>query len=276
MGIKPTWGRVSRHGIVDLAASLDHVGPMTRSVRDAAVVLGAIAGADRRDPTCLRAPVPDYAAELGRGLAGIRVGVDESYCTDGTDPAMAQAVLAAAPVLREAGASLHEVQVPDLEPAFAAWGTIGTADIALAHAEYFPARADDYGPQLRGFLEAGLRVSGVDYARAEQQRAAFKAALAELFEAIDVLLCPAVAVRIPAGADPSAPGSPAAGAAVGRFTLPFDVSGSPTVTLPCGFLDDTLPIGLQLVGRPLEEALLCRVAHVYERATGWHRRHPVP
>lgn len=269
-GIKPTYGRVSRHGVVDLAASLDHVGPMTRSVGDAAHVLGVIAGHDPRDPTTLRAPVPDYAAELGRDLASVRIGIDEEYCRQGTDEEMARKVLEAVPVFRAAGAEIREVRMPDLGPAFSGWGAIAAGDIALAHEAYFPERADEYGPHLRSYLEHASQGSAADYARGCQERAAFRAQLTTLFDSIDLLLCPAVAVPIPAEDPPAI----VASIEVARFTLPFDVSGNPTLTLPCGFRDGTRPIGLQLVARHLDEGLLCRAGDAFQRETDWHRRHP--
>jgi amidase len=243
---------------------------MTRSVADAALVLGVIAGHDPRDPTTLRAAVPDYAAELGRDLESVRIGIDEDYCRRGSDPEMADAVLATAAVFRAAGAETREVCVPDLAPAFASWGAIAAGDIALAHEQYFPERSDDYGPELRDFLESAGRVGAVDYARAEQARLDFRASLATLFEEIDLLLCPAVAVPIPADDFMATISS----SQVMRFTLPFDVSGSPTLTLPCGFRDGSRPIGLQLVARHLDEGLLCRAGDVFQRETDWHRRHP--
>jgi amidase len=272
VGIKPTWGRVPRHGIVDLAASLDHVGPMTRSVADAARVLGVIAGHDRRDPTSLRSPVPDFAAFLGRDLAAVRIGIDEDYCRRDTDEIIADAVLAAAAVLRDAGAELREVRMPDPVRAFDSWGAIAGAEVSLAHEATFPERADEYGPALRRFIENAAAVSGVDYARADQQRRAYRAELDGLFDEIDLLLCPALSVPVPADGAMEA----VSREAVVRFTLPFDISGSPTITVPCGFRDGTRPIGLQLVARHEGEALLCRAGDVFERATDWHRRHPVP
>jgi amidase len=273
-GIKPTYGRVSRHGVVDLSASLDHVGPMARSVADAAHVRAVIAGVDPRDPTSLRAPVPDYAAELGRDLAGLRIGIDEAYCREDADSEMADAVLETAAAFRSAGAELREVRMPDLEPAFASWGVIGAADIALAHQEYFPERADDYGPALRSFLEAAAGLSGPDYARACEQRATFKRGLENLFDEIDLLLCPAMALPMPAETATNDPLGSATGTALMRFTLPFDISGSPTLTLPCGYRGGRTPIGLQLVARHLEEALLVRAGDAFQRETDWHRRNP--
>ncbi len=166
VGIKPTYGRVSRYGVLPLAESLDHVGPMTRSVTDAAVVLGVIAGHDPADPTSRRLPVPDYAAGLHGGLRGVRIGVDAAGCTDMVHPETTAAVLAAVDRLRELGASVCQVQLPPLDDALAAWWTITMAEMAVAHAAHFPARAAEYGVAARALLEEGTRFRGVDYARA--------------------------------------------------------------------------------------------------------------
>jgi len=273
-GIKPPYGRVSRHGIVVLAASLDHVGPMTRCVADAAVILGVIAGVDSRDPTSLRAKVPDYTAELGRDLSGVRIGFDEAYCCDGTDAEMSGAVLESAAAFRSAGAEILEVRLPDLSPAYSSWGAIGATDIALAHEAHYPERAEDYGPQLRAFIEASHKVTASDYARGCQARATFQRGLEELFDEIDLLLCPALAIPMPAETALVDPMTVATGTEVARFTLPFDVSGSPTLTLPCGYRNGRTPIGLQLVARHLEEGLLVRAGDAFQRLTDWHQRHP--
>jgi amidase len=274
VGLKPTWGRVPRHGVFDLAESLDHVGPLTRTVRDAAVMLGVLAGPDPRDPTALHAPVDDYVASCDGSLRGVRIGVDEAWCQADSDPGITAAVLAAGHVLRDAGAEIVAVTVPFDGHEVGPWVTLCAAEVAHAHRDQFPARAADYGPALRDFLEHGLRLMAVDYARAHAARLALRGQLAAVFADVDLLLCPALGVVLPANVDLAAPVDHDA-ASAGRFTIPFDLSGSPTITLPCGVVRDGLPVGLQLVARDLDEALLCRAAAAYERATPWHERHPV-
>jgi amidase len=231
VGIKPTYGRVSRYGAFPLSDSLDHVGPITRSVGDAAAMLGVIAGFDPQDPTSRREPVPDYRAGLASGVRGVRIGIDEAYCTEGVDDELSAAVLAAAEVLRERGAEIRAIEMPPIREVAEGWTPFTAVEAALAHRATFPARAGEYGPTLRALLEKGLSVTGMEY-------------------------------------------SPEAVGEVLRFTAPFDFSGSPTITLPCGFSAEGLPLGLQLVSRHLEEELLCRVGVGYEQATDWHTRHP--
>ena len=276
VGIKPTYGRVSRFGILPLAESLDHVGPMTRSVADAAVVLGVIAGYDPADPTARRAAVPDYVAELRGGLRGVRIGVDAAACTDMVHPETTAAVLAAVDRLRELGASVCHVQLPALDDALAAWWTIALAEMVVAHAAHFPARAAEYGIAARAALEEGTHIRGVDYARAHATRLALCGRMQALFEDIDLLACPSwqapalplalIPVDQPLGRDLALPSV--------RLTAPYDLTGQPTISVPCGFSAEGLPLSLQLVGRPFEEGLLCRAAYAYEQATDWHRRHP--
>lgn len=274
-GIKPTYGRVSRHGVFPLAESLDHVGPMARSAADAAAILQAIAGHDARDPTTLRTPLPDLEAELGRGVRGMRIGVDEKYLTELTAPEVSEGVLAAARVLVEQGAELVPVGVPPYGELTAGWTTVCSVEAAMAHAETFPSRADEYGPALRSLLETGLRTTGAEYAAVQHASRAFRGRLGELFESIHVLLCPSAPMPPPpvemmqqAAADSDA------SSMFMKFTAPYNFSGNPTISLPCGFSESGLPISLQLVGRPLDEVTLCRAGHVYQQATDWHERRP--
>jgi len=273
VGLKPTWGRVPRTGVFDLAASLDHVGPMTRTVRDAAVMLGVMAGPDERDPTAVPASVPDYLAACDGALRGVRIGIDETYCRTDSAPDVAAAVLAAADVLRDAGAELVRVTVPLDGHEVGPWVTLCATEVAHAHREWFPARADDYGPALRNFIELGRSLTALDYAQAHLARLAIRGRVARLFADVDLLLCPALGVALPADVDLAQPVDHES-ASAGRFTIPFDLSGNPTITLPCGVVRDTLPVGLQLVARDFDEALLFRAGAAYERATPWHERHP--
>jgi amidase len=275
VGLKPTWGRVSRFGVFPLAESLDHVGPMTRSVADAAAMLRVLAGADARDPTSLTDPVADYAAELARGCAGLRVGLDEKYVTNGTQTELAEAVLAAASELARAGAALVPIEMPDLSPGCEAWPVLCAAEAVAAHRATFPSRAEEYGPTFRSFLEFGLARSAADYAAAHVQRLELSGRLARVFETVDAVVCPSMPFApLPASLlPPDAPFVPF-GASIIRYTAPFDLSGSPTLSLPCGFDADDLPLSLQLVGRHLGEAALLRLGHAYECATAWSERHP--
>ena len=268
VGIKPTWGRVSRYGVLALAESLDHIGPMTRSASDAGVMLQAIAGHDPHDPTSLTAPVPNMLAGVAQGVRGVRIGVDERYIGDGVDSELAAAVLEGARLLESRGAVLVPVRMPDTDPLSRAWGVLCSAEAAAAHRETFPYRGDEYGPWFRGWLELGLRQSATDYAIASYQRLACNGTLAELFGGIDVLVCPSMTTP-PERVTPEALYGPMDEEewSWGRFTIPFDFSGAPTISLPCGLNSEGLPLSIQFIGRHLTEPLLVQVGHAYEAAT---------
>lgn len=274
-GLKPTWGRVSRFGIFPLAETLDCIGPMARRVGDLAAMLGVLAGPDPADPTAARRPVPDYLATLADGISGIRVGVDEAYVTRGTAPEVARAVLESATVFSKLGAQVRAVRVPDVRRAADAAITILHAECAHAHEAWYPARAAEYGPHLREGLEEGRALTARDYAAAQATREAFRGQLAERFDEIDLLLCPPMfSAAPPAAVMNTMPGKLRMFADVMIFTAPYNLSGSPTLTVPCGVTAEGLPLALQLVARPFEEELLLQAGHAYESATEWHRRHP--
>jgi amidase len=275
VGIKPTYGRVSRYGVFPLAASLDHVGPMTRSVADAAAILQIIAGFDARDPTSRREPVPDYSARLDSGIRGVRIGIDEGYCTENVAPQVSRAVLACADVLRDLGAETREILLPPIEELLEGWTPFTAVEAALAHDETFPAQAERYGPSLRRLLETGLRLTAVEYAAIQSAREIFRGRVTALFDQVDLILCPSMPFPpVPAAVVEAVAESSERDPSVQKFTAPFDFSGNPTLSLPCGFTDDGLPLSLQLVARHLDEELLCRAGFAFEQATEWHTHHP--
>ncbi len=276
VGLKPTWGRVSRHGVLALAESLDHVGPMTRSTADAAIMLQAIAGYDPRDPTSLSAPVPDYLAEMDAGIAGVRIGVDERHITDGVNPELASAVLESAETLRALGAEIVEMRMPDVDKYLPAWPVLCSSEAVAAHRENYPERRDDYGPWFRGWLDLGAQKSGADYAEANNMRAECNGLVREAFRGIDAMICPSTI-------GPAYPVTPEAlygemdrrrGTSFQRYTVPYDFNGAPTLSVPCGLDGDGLPLSLQFAGKPLSEPLLIRLGAAYESATEWHNLHP--
>jgi amidase len=274
-GIKPTWGRVSRHGIFPLADSLDHIGPMCRSAADAAAMLGVIAGADPNDPTALQAPVPNYLAGIGDGLRGLRIGVDRKYTQQGIDPQVVAALLEAERTLADLGAQIREVRFPSYEKLVSQWIAMCSVETAEAHLETYPSRAKEYGPELAQLIEQGRSVGGVEIAAIHHQRLRFCGELAALFGDIDLLLIPTMPVPIPTltkmgeyGADPNILLS------ILRFTAVFDFSGSPTITLPMGIASDQMPLSMQLVGPHLSEDVLARAAHAFQSTTDWHTRRP--
>jgi amidase len=275
VGLKPTWGRVSRHGVLALAESLDHVGPITRSVADAGILLQAIAGPDPLDPTTLPEPVPDMLAGLGRGVGGVRIGYDPNHPSD-VDAEIAAAVDAGVAVLAGLGAEIVELEMPDLDPYVLAWPILCTAEAVVAHAATYPSRKDEYGPWFRSWLDIGASVSGADYARANLLRLECNAKLRAVFARIDVLACPTtIAPAFPVTDEMQyGPMDDRRGTGLQRYTVPSNFNGAPALPLPCGFSHDDLPLSLQLVGKPLAEPLLIQVGDAYEQATDWHRRHP--
>lgn len=274
-GLKPTWGRVSRAGVFALAETLDHVGPMARDARDVAAVLGAIAGADPDDPTALRAPVPDYLAGLDAGVEGVRVGIDRPLLAARARPEMAAMTEAAAEALAALGATVRQVGVPPLDQAARDASLLSAAEAAAAHADTYPARAAEYGPVLAAHLDLGRRTAGPDLAGVIQRREAFRGRMAALFEEVDLLLLPAMNVPAPTLVwMASVAGDPEARYARLHFTAPIDLAGNPSLTLPGGATVEGYPIGFQIVGRPLDEALVLRAGHAFQQATTWHTRRP--
>ncbi len=274
-GIKPTWGRVSRHGILPLAASLDHVGPMARSAADAAAILGVIAGADPDDPTALPDPVPDYLGVLGGGIRGVTVGVDRRYNEDGIDGEVTAAVRAAEDVLAALGAEIREVAFPPTDALLRDWIPFCAVETAIAHGADYPDRADEYGPDLAQLIEHGRRMTGIEFGSIMHERLEFAGRLAALFRGVDLLLMPTMPVPVPSldrmaeyGQDDTVLRR------MLRFTAPFNFAGNPTITLPCGIDAAGLPLSLQLVGPAVSEALLCRAGHAFQQRTDWHVRRP--
>lgn len=276
VGVKPTYGKVSRYGVFPLGESLDHVGPMTRSVADAAIILRAIAGFDPKDPTTRRETVRDYLDLVYNGVKGLRIGVDEAYCTDGVDPQVSQAVLATVSVFKDLGASIHEVKVTRISEATDVWYGVCAAEAAAAHEQFYPSRADDYGPTFRAFLADGVKVRGTEYVKAHVTRQFLCRMLDDLLQKVDLLLCPSMPV-LPMPLKDFSPQAIVSREGIGpllRQTAPFDFTGSPTISVPCGFSTEGLPISLQLVGRHGEEGVVLQAGYAYEQATEWHTRRP--
>lgn len=275
VGLKPTWGRVSRYGVFPLSESLDHVGPLTRSVEDAAAMLAAIAGRDPHDPTTAAVPVPDYLRELRKGVKGLRIGLDRDSAFANVDPAIRAAIEQALRALKQAGAKVVSFTGPDTAAALAAWTPICAAEAALAHAATYPKRKRGYSATFGGFLEAGRAVSGLDYARAAIARLELRGALAETFTGIDLMIKPVTAKLTPTvKAFKAQCAKPDGLADLITFTAPDDMAGLPTITLPAGLDKHGAPIAFQLVARPFEEALLFRAGAVWQKAGDWHGKRP--
>jgi amidase len=274
-GLKPTWGRVSRQGVFPLAESFDHVGPMARSAADAAAMLQAIAGPDPADPTTLTSPPPDYLAELRGDISGLRLGLDPALL-ETVEAEPAAGVEQTIRTLEALGARVVAVRLPEIRNVVGAIMALLTAEMSAAHAETFPNRAEGYGPDLRRRLEAGAAISGVDVARAVHARAAYSGEMRRLFEDVDLMITAAAPAPTPTWDEVEAFGDDMPGLLdrVGRYTLPFNVTGNPTLSLPCGLAASGLPLGVQLIGPHLGEALLLRAGHRLQQVTDHHLRHP--
>jgi amidase len=274
-GMKPTWGRVSRHGLFPLCESRDHVGPMARSAADAAAMLGAIAGHDTKDATSLPQPPANYLGEIGRSIGGLRLGVDREALTAGVDPAIAEALKQAVATFEGLGMRVREVQFPSPVEYLKIYFAATVSEVALAHAATFPAHADKYGTVLRRTLEAAASAKGTDVIKVEHEKLKFCGQLANLFEDVDVLLLPVFTMPTQTCEEMAKLTDPAEFILTrGRFTIPFNASGNPAFVLPCGVSANGMPLSMQLVGRHLDEATLFRAGHAYQQVTDWHTRHP--
>jgi aspartyl-tRNA(Asn)/glutamyl-tRNA(Gln) amidotransferase subunit A len=271
IGLKPTWSRVSRYGVIPLAYTMDHVGPITRTVRDAALMLNVIAGHDPLDSTSSREPVPDYTAMLNAGVKGLRIGVIRELL-DGLSDDVAKSFKAAMTQLADLGASVDEVSIPTL-PAANVINSIATFTEALEyHEEWMRTRPGDYGADVRRLLESGMAITGVAYVRAQRARAKV---LADALAAMDkhhVLAAPGSAIAAPKIGESRLVGE--GGVRVDlvdkilRFTAPFDCTGQPALAIPTGLDTDGLPLSMQIIGRPFDEPSVLRVASAYESARG--------
>lgn len=274
-GLKPSWGRVSRHGMFELAATLDHVGPIGRSATDVGALLGAVAGHDPGDPTSLLDPVPDYLAAAAQDVDGLRIGVDAAWNSDDVDVATQRVLADAIDAFRALGADIVDVRFPEVMQAIADWAPNCAVEAAVAHEATYPARKDEYGPILASVIEAGHALSALDYQKILLRRLALRGRVAALFETIDLLLIPVqpfppltLAMIRTLGEQPDLITK------LQRYTCPFDMTGHPTITLPGGASTDGLPIGFQFVAAHLDEAMLVRAGAAFQRATSWHRRRP--
>jgi aspartyl-tRNA(Asn)/glutamyl-tRNA(Gln) amidotransferase subunit A len=294
VGLKPTYGRVSRYGLVAFASSLDHIGPFGLDVTDAALLLGAIAGHDPLDATSIDAAVPDYTAGLEEGVRELRLGVPDEYFTDGIDPEVEGAVRAAIDVLKGLGATLERVSLPATPHALATYYVIAPAEASSNLARYdgvkyglrvpgrdlvdmeSKTRAAGFGAEVKRRIMLGTYVLSAGYydayyGQAQKVRTLVRRDFDAAFARVDLLVAPTtpnVAFKHGEKSDPVQM------YLNDVFTIPADMSGVPAVSIPCGFTAAGLPIGLQLIGRALDEATVLRAARAYERATDWHTRRP--
>ena len=294
VGMKPTYGRVSRYGLVALASSLDQIGPFAQDVTDTALLLGAVAGHDPRDATSIEAPVPDYAAELSKGVDGLTLGLPDEYFIDGMDPEIERAVRTAIDVLKGLGARIERVSLPSTRHALAAYYVILPAEASSNLARYdgvryglrvagrdfiemqSKTRAAGFGAEVKRRIMLGTYVLSAGYydayyGKAQSVRTLVRRELAAAFAKVDLIVAPTtpnVAFKHGEKEDPLSM------YLNDVFTIPGNLSGIPGVSVPCGFSAAGLPIGLQVLGRPLDEARVLRAAYAYEQATTWRSRRP--
>ena len=272
-GLKPTYGRVSLRGVIPLSWTLDHAGPLARTVGDLALALGAIAGHDPLDPSSSDVPADDYASGLEDGAKDVRVLIPTNHFFDDIDPEVDAAVREAARVLVTLGATVTEMALPRAELLAPTQRAILLTDAAAVHREHLRERAADIGADVLTRLRTGQTLTGTDYAQARRDRDELRREWFAVLRDHDVILSPTTLI-----AAPPRDGEDAVAAAqrLTANTSPFNLTGLPAISLPCGFTQAGLPIGLQLAAGPWRERLLLRVARAYENATPWHERAPLP
>ena len=273
VGLKPTFGRVSVDGIFARAYTLDHAGPLTRTVEDAAIALQVLAGHDAADDTTSRRPVPNYLNALAGSTATLRIGIDRRFSEFG-QPAVLDRVEKAVRQFEQLGVSLREVTIPGIEELLAVLYGLGP-EFSVALGEVWRQHPNEFLPEDVSWQVAGELVPAVDYIRASQRRLVLQKQYAAATKDVDVFACPSyVFERRPFGPWPNVGGRATTFDDALRYTAPFDVLGLPAISIPCGFSDDGFPIGLQLVGRAFDEAAVLRIAYAYQQATDWHVRRP--
>jgi aspartyl-tRNA(Asn)/glutamyl-tRNA(Gln) amidotransferase subunit A len=268
VGLKPTYGRVSRAGIIPLSWNLDHAGPMARTVADAAMLLQIIAGPDRRDPSAALQAVPDYQAVLGGDLQGIRLGVPGTYFFDDGDPDVMAAVRGAIETMQQLGAVVHELDLPHACYGPAASWAIAYSEAFAFHRVNFFARPRDYTPAFLHKISGAAFLTAEEGIAAQRLRQVITSEFVAALTAVDAIVTPTTAY-------PAHPiGGPSPQADMRSLTRPVSLTGLPALAMPCGFTRSGLPVGMQLIGRAWEEGTVLRIGHAYEQAAGWHRRRP--
>ncbi|MBI4310989.1 MAG: aspartyl/glutamyl-tRNA amidotransferase subunit A [Chloroflexi bacterium] len=271
-GLKPTYGRVSRYGVIPLSWSLDHCGPMTRTVEDTALLLQAIAGPDPRDPTSSHAPVPDYTAALRDDIRDLTIGVPRHYFLDPTqvNGEVAAAVDKALGELASLGARVRDVTIPSLDYASIANTVIMISEAYTYHRKDLVSQPQNYGDIVRLRFYMGGLYTADDYVQAQRARSRIKREFAQVLERVDIIACPTSLNTAATFKDID----PLATTRQPSFTAPFNATGMPAISIPCGFSAAGLPIGLQLAAKPFDEPTLLRAAYAYQQHAGWHEHMP--
>lgn len=277
VGLKPTYGLVSRYGIFPLCWTMDHAGTITRTVVDAALMLQPIAGYDPNDATTVHRDVPNYSAVLGSDLKGLRIGISTRYFFDKADEEVDRITRIAIQKLAELGAKVEEVDIPQIEYSAAAAMTIYLAEATSYHDDQIHKDRSLYTDPVRNFIELGNYVLAKDYLHAQRYRTLLGRNMAEVFKRVDALITPTLPITATnigqemitvRGMEQSV------FSALLRNTEPFNLTGLPALTVPCGFSQEGLPTGMQIIGRPFEETTVLRIGHLYQGATDWHNHRP--
>ena len=277
VGLKPTYGLVSRHGLTALSWSLDHPGPMTRTVEDAAITMNVIAGHDPKDVASAKVDIPDYTSALTGDITGLRIGIVKEYFETPLDPQVRKAVMDAIGLLESMGAEVKEVSYPMFNQSQAISSTVLMSEATAYHRDLLEKDGHQIYEPVRQRLEAGLFISAAEYLRAQQARTIFDNQGRRLLDDVDLLAGPTEPVTAPRiMASKVMAGEQEVGVvgALTQYTRPYNINGFPAISVPCGFSDENMPIGLQLAGKPFDELTVLRAAHAYEQATDWHTRQP--
>ena len=271
VGLKPTWSRVSRYGVLPLAYTMDHVGPITLSVRDAALMLNVVAGHDRNDSTSSRERVTDYTQGLESAISGMKVGIVREL-TEHLSAEVEQSFAAAVEQLRELGASVDQVSIPSLPLSGIINGLVTWVEATEIHQKWMATRPQDYGDDVRRLLEIGMMIPGSAYVRAQRARTRVLAQATDALADRDVLIAPGAGIPAPKIGESRRFDAEGGGVdvltGILRFTQPFDVTGQPAIAIPTGLSPEGLPLSMQIVGRPFAEATVLQVASAYEKARG--------
>jgi aspartyl-tRNA(Asn)/glutamyl-tRNA(Gln) amidotransferase subunit A len=276
-GLKTTVGRISRAGAMPLSQSLDTVGPLARTVEDCALLLGLMAGADPDDPTAIAGPLPDYMAAARASMKGVRIGLPSAFYVDDLDSEVARVLDQTVATLKREGAEIVQVELPDQRQLAAASQLVLAVEAAAFHKRWMIERPDDYGPQVLMRLQNGLAVPAVSYLEAMRWRGPALSAHLAATSGVDAVIAPVSPVAAPTIAESDVGNGPEAEAVIQRltrFTRPVNYLGLPSLAIPTGFTGRGLPVGLQLIGRPFDEAMLLRIGAAFQRATDFHDRVP--
>lgn len=279
-GLKPSFGRVTKRGVLQLSATMDHCGPLCKTVEDIALIMSVVAGYDPDDVTSIDVPVPNLTAHLNRGVRGLRLGIERKhFLSEDVTPPVRSSVEAALATFETLGAVVVDVDIPDLELAMTAASALLLVEASSYHRRWLTERPGEYAPGTRFMLQLGNLIPAASYLRALQIRRQFKATMQAVFERnqLAALLTPTLsnaAITLAERFPPPNEGEDRIPIKWNSHCMPFNLTGQPALSIPCGFTDDNIPIGLQIVGTPFDEPTVLRIGKAYESATAWHLKAP--